>query len=69
MDWIDLAQEGQRVGSCECGNEPSGSIKHGEFLDYMRILLPSQDWLSSMQLVTPNNGCLCSNCSIIFVCL
>jgi hypothetical protein len=20
-------------GSCECGNEPSGSIKYGEFLD------------------------------------
>jgi hypothetical protein len=22
-----------RIGSCECGNEPSGSIKCGEFLD------------------------------------
>ena len=21
---------------CECGNEPSGSIKYGEFLDYLR---------------------------------
>jgi hypothetical protein len=21
------------AGSCECGNEPSGSIKRGEFLD------------------------------------
>jgi hypothetical protein len=21
------------AGSCECGNEPSGSIKHGECLD------------------------------------
>jgi hypothetical protein len=29
MDWIDLVQD----GSCECGNEPSGSIKCGEFLD------------------------------------
>jgi hypothetical protein len=23
----------QVVGNCECGNEPSGSIKCGEFLD------------------------------------
>jgi hypothetical protein len=28
MDWIDMAE-----GSCECGNEPSGSIKRGEFLE------------------------------------
>ena len=28
-DWIELAQ----VGSCEHGNEHSGSIKCGEFLD------------------------------------
>jgi hypothetical protein len=27
MDWIDLA------GTCNCGNEPSASIKYGEFLD------------------------------------
>jgi hypothetical protein len=25
--------EGQVVGTCECGIEPSGSIKRGEFLD------------------------------------
>ena len=24
---------GQGAGTCECGNEPSGSIKCGEFLD------------------------------------
>jgi hypothetical protein len=28
-DWIGLAQ----AVPCECGEEPSGSIKHGEFLD------------------------------------
>jgi hypothetical protein len=34
MDWINLAQEqGQVAGSCECGYEPSGSIKCGEFLE------------------------------------
>ena len=32
MDWLDLAQ-GQVAGSYGCGNEPSGSIKCGEFLD------------------------------------
>jgi len=32
MDWIDLAQN-KDMGSCECGNEPSGCIKCGEFLD------------------------------------
>jgi len=31
MELIVLA--GQVVGCCECGNEPSGSIKCGEFLD------------------------------------
>jgi hypothetical protein len=28
MDWIDMSQD-----SCECGNEPSGSVKCGEFID------------------------------------
>jgi hypothetical protein len=32
MDWVDMAQ-GQVAGCCECGNEPSGSIKRGEFVD------------------------------------
>ena len=26
-------REGQVADACECGNEPSGSIKCGEFLD------------------------------------
>jgi hypothetical protein len=31
---IELAQDRDRLAcSCECGNEPSGSIKRGEFLD------------------------------------
>ena len=34
MDWIGLAQDMGRVAdACECGNEPSGSVKIGEFLD------------------------------------
>jgi len=27
---------GHVTGSCECGNEPSGSIKWKEFLDLLR---------------------------------
>jgi hypothetical protein len=33
-DWIEQAQDWDRWwGTCECGNEPSGSIKCEEFLD------------------------------------
>jgi len=34
MDWIELGQDRDKLaGTCECGNEHSGSIKCGEFLD------------------------------------
>jgi len=33
MDWIGLAQDRDRWRTRECGNEPSGSVKCGEFLD------------------------------------
>jgi len=37
MDWIDVAQDRNQVaGTCECGNEHSGSIKSGEFFDWLR---------------------------------
>jgi hypothetical protein len=32
---IELAQDRQVVGTCECGNEPWGSTKCGEFLDWL----------------------------------
>jgi len=32
-DWIDLAQV---AGTCKCGNEPSFSMKCGEFLDWLK---------------------------------
>jgi hypothetical protein len=32
MDWIELAQDGDVAGTCECGNEHSCSIKSGYFL-------------------------------------
>ena len=32
VDWISVAQGRVKVmGTCKCGNEPSGSIKCGEF--------------------------------------
>ena len=36
-DWIGLAQDRDRWRAlCECGEEPSGSIKRGEFLDQLQ---------------------------------
>ena len=35
LDWVGPAQ-GQVADACECGNEPSGSIKCGEFLDQLQ---------------------------------
>jgi hypothetical protein len=35
MEQIDLAENGEVAGARECGNEPLGSIKCGEF-DYLR---------------------------------
>jgi hypothetical protein len=33
MDWIDLPQDRSVEGSCEHGNEPSGSIKCSDVLE------------------------------------
>jgi hypothetical protein len=36
VDWMHMVQDrdqGPGTGCCELGNEPSGSIKGGEFLD------------------------------------
>ena len=35
-NWIGLAQDRERWRACECGEEPSGSIKRGEFLDQLQ---------------------------------
>jgi len=36
-DWIRLAQDRDRwADACECGNEPSGSVKCGEFLNWLQ---------------------------------
>jgi hypothetical protein len=47
--WCD-SRQGQVAGGCECGNEPSGSIKCGEFLVFVD-LLSSQEGFSSVELV------------------
>jgi hypothetical protein len=39
------------AGSCEHGDEPSDSIKCGEILDYLSVLLASQEGLCSTELV------------------
>ena len=39
VDWIFLTQDSDRRrggGGCEHGNEPAGSTKCGEFLEYLR---------------------------------
>jgi hypothetical protein len=33
VDWMQLAQDRNQWRACEHGNEPSDSIKGGEFLD------------------------------------
>ena len=39
MDWIELARDrDEGVGTCECGNEPSGSIKFAEYLDHSELV-------------------------------
>jgi len=36
MDWIELAQDRQVAGTYECGNEPLGSVKYGDCLDWLK---------------------------------
>jgi hypothetical protein len=40
------------AGSCQHGNEPSGSIKGWDFLDKLSVLLYSQGGLCSMEVVS-----------------
>ena len=47
LDGAGCEQE-QVGGSCECGNEPSGSIKCGEFLDQAEDRFASQEGLCCM---------------------
>jgi hypothetical protein len=40
------------VGSCEHDDEPSDSMECGEFLDWLSVLVASQEGLCSMELVS-----------------
>ena len=40
------------AGCCVYGDESSGSVKCGEFLEYLRTFLASQEGLCSMELVS-----------------
>jgi hypothetical protein len=62
MDWVDLAQE----GSCEHGNEPSGSIKFWEVLESC-ITGYAQEGLSSMKLVLLFQVCSISSLGVVLV--
>ena len=54
MDWIDLAQDrGQVADPCECGDELSDSIKHGELLDNARTGQHFRKDSGSLELVSP----------------
>jgi hypothetical protein len=50
------SEDRQVSGCCECGNEPSGSIKCGEFLDYFQNLLDSQYGFGCMELLSYSDG-------------
>ena len=43
--------QGQVAGTCECGNEPSGSIKCGKFLDQLRNGQLLREGLGCIELV------------------
>ena len=48
LDGVGSGQ-GHVAGACEYGNELSGSIKCGEFLDRLQNRLASQEGLCSME--------------------
>jgi hypothetical protein len=46
------------VGTCEYGNEISGSVKFGEILDQLQNQLASQEGLCSMEQVSKSTNIL-----------
>jgi hypothetical protein len=50
MNWIEVVHDRDRfAGTCECGNEPSGSIKRGGISGLAAKLLASEEGLCSME--------------------
>ena len=60
LDWAGPGQR-QMVDACECGNEPSGSMKCGEFLDQLQtsqlLKKDSAPWSKQVSKYT----CLCES--------
>ena len=60
LDWAGSGQR-QVADACECGNEPWGSVKCGEFLDYLQtsqlLKKDSAQWSKKV--------CIC----LLFVCM
>jgi hypothetical protein len=52
VDWIHLAQDWDRWRALVNSDEPSGFIKFGVFLEWLSVLLASQEGLYSMELVS-----------------
>ena len=59
VDRITLAQV---AGSCECGDEPSGSIKCRKFLDCLKtcLFLKKDCCVEFVRLVIPELSCILS---------
>jgi len=53
MDWIDLVQDGQVAGACECSYTSSESVKWGGISGLLAVdLSASQEGLCSMYLIS-----------------
>ena len=48
LDWAGPGQR-QVACACECGNEPSGSVKCCEFLDQLTNQLAAQEGLCTVE--------------------
>ena len=57
------------AGSCECGNEPSGSIKYGEFLDLLKTCLTSQGLSTIQPIVLRHSEPLQKEVHTVFTCI
>jgi hypothetical protein len=51
-------------GTFECGDEPSASIKGGEFLNYLTTGLASHEEFCSMELVKAQKGLFSAHSSM-----
>ena len=63
---LDRAGPGQTqlTDACECGNEPSGSVKSGEFLDQLQtcqlLKKDSAPWSKEVSLFPSDTPAVCA---------